>query len=345
MAFLGMKKLEQSTKLGFTIIELLVVIVVMGILVVIIAGSYTEVKQRVIVASLQSDLTNAFRRLKIDQVSNNIYPITLEQANDGRGVSASPGTTYQYNVDNNSVPQIFCVSATKESISYHITQDSMPAVGICPIFNFDAGNPISYSGSGTKLTDLSGKGNNGTLKNGVEYSSVDDGVLSLDGEDDYIVVTTLDAYSVGMWVKPSSSQSVAHPTYYNQSSISSSQGYWWVFSEGTSSNINWQYSDGSSQKTIAWNDAITYNAWNYFVFIFSESDKTITLYKNGDSIGTRDCPNALLPSSDLFIGDYQGQSSGYNLKGLVNSFRVYDEVLNADEISKIFETHRRRYEL
>jgi hypothetical protein len=31
------------------------------------------------------------------------------------------------------------------------------------VLNLDAGNPASYSGSGTTWTDLSGNGNNGTL--------------------------------------------------------------------------------------------------------------------------------------------------------------------------------------
>jgi hypothetical protein len=49
----------------------------------------------------------------------------------------------------------------------------------------DAANPKSYPGSGTTWTDLSGFGNNGTLINGVGYSSDNLGSLSFDGVNDY----------------------------------------------------------------------------------------------------------------------------------------------------------------
>ena len=50
----------------------------------------------------------------------------------------------------------------------------------------DASNPASYSGSGTTWFDLSGNNNNGTLINGVSYSTTNGGVMVLDGIDDKI---------------------------------------------------------------------------------------------------------------------------------------------------------------
>ena len=52
----------------------------------------------------------------------------------------------------------------------------------------DAANTKSYPGSGTVWTDLSGNGNNGTLTNGPTFSSVNGGVIVLDGINDYIDV-------------------------------------------------------------------------------------------------------------------------------------------------------------
>ena len=51
------------------------------------------------------------------------------------------------------------------------------------VLNLDANN---YT-SGTTWTDTSGQGNNGTLTNGVTYSSDNGGVLVFDGTDDYVV--------------------------------------------------------------------------------------------------------------------------------------------------------------
>ncbi|MFZ2125427.1 MAG: prepilin-type N-terminal cleavage/methylation domain-containing protein, partial [Candidatus Saccharimonadales bacterium] len=48
-----------STKPGFTIVELLVVIVVIGILAAITIVSYAGISQRAVAVSLQSDLASA----------------------------------------------------------------------------------------------------------------------------------------------------------------------------------------------------------------------------------------------------------------------------------------------
>jgi hypothetical protein len=77
------------------------------------------------------------------------------------------------------------------------------------VLNLDAGNPASYPGTGTTWTDLSGNGNNGTLVNGVGYSSDNGGSLVFDGVNDYSEITTrntnlefqpLQPYSVFCWV-------------------------------------------------------------------------------------------------------------------------------------------------
>ena len=53
------------------------------------------------------------------------------------------------------------------------------------VLALDAGNIKSYPGNGVTLTDLSGKGNNGTLINGPTYSN---GAINLQGSltNDYI---------------------------------------------------------------------------------------------------------------------------------------------------------------
>jgi prepilin-type N-terminal cleavage/methylation domain-containing protein len=67
-----------STKSGFTIVELLVVIVVIGILAAITIVSYAGISQRTTVASLQSDLTNAAQQLKLYYTDHGSYPTGLE---------------------------------------------------------------------------------------------------------------------------------------------------------------------------------------------------------------------------------------------------------------------------
>ena len=55
-------------KTGFTIVELLVVIVVIGIISAIVFVAYSGVSQKAITASLESDLALNAKKLKLYQV-------------------------------------------------------------------------------------------------------------------------------------------------------------------------------------------------------------------------------------------------------------------------------------
>ena len=121
----------QRKHQGFTIVELLVVIVVIAILAAITIIAYNGIKQRATVASLSSDLENAAKRLKLDQVDLAAYPATVAAANSGSSLKASPSTSYQYSVNNGVSPQTFCLTATKGTTSYYINQDGIPQSGGC----------------------------------------------------------------------------------------------------------------------------------------------------------------------------------------------------------------------
>ena len=65
------------------------------------------------------------------------------------------------------------------------------------ILNLDASNTSSYPGTGTVWTDLSGQNNNGTLVNGVGYSSVNGGTLTFDGVNDYVNMGNIFNFGTG----------------------------------------------------------------------------------------------------------------------------------------------------
>jgi hypothetical protein len=81
------------------------------------------------------------------------------------------------------------------------------------VLSLDAGNASSYSGSGNRWTDLSGKGNHGSLYNSVTYNSSNQGSLVFNGYENgqgpnpYVLLPTNTDFDFGsgdftveMWI-------------------------------------------------------------------------------------------------------------------------------------------------
>jgi prepilin-type N-terminal cleavage/methylation domain-containing protein len=117
---------------GFTIVEIIIVIVVIGILASLVTLSYTGINRQAAVLSVQSDLKNASDILEIDRTNsdNDKYPAITDDANSGLGLSQSTGTTYNYYATSN----YYCLEATSTAAgsTYHISSNS-PAIieGVC----------------------------------------------------------------------------------------------------------------------------------------------------------------------------------------------------------------------
>jgi prepilin-type N-terminal cleavage/methylation domain-containing protein len=120
--------MKSQRQTGFTIVELLIVIVVIGILAAITIVAYSGVQQRARVATVTSDLSNVRKSLGAYEAINSQYPTALSAVNEGRGVKTSSGTNVQYT----GSAATYCVTATNGSISYKITDTAQtPAVGGC----------------------------------------------------------------------------------------------------------------------------------------------------------------------------------------------------------------------
>lgn len=142
----------MDKKRGFTIVELLVVIVVIGILAAITIVSYTGISQKAKEVSLQSDLDNSAKLIKLFQVTepSGNYPTANNCPSPGATeicLKASGTNTYSYSPLNASNPKTFTLDATNSTTKYRVTNDSTPVV-VVPLTVSD---PANWLAIGTQV--------------------------------------------------------------------------------------------------------------------------------------------------------------------------------------------------
>ena len=204
------------------------------------------------------------------------------------------------------------------------------------VLSLDAGNAASYAGSGTRWTDLSEKGNHGTLYNSVTYNSSNLGSLVFNGYENgqgpnpYVLLPTNTDFNFGsgdftveMWIymTPTNehpnilSINVDEATNYAAVRLSAYQGSLGVLHSST--NSSWLSGPGSGT-------SFTLNAWKHIVL--SRISGQATLYLDGISKLTYSLPASLMSNQLNVIGTITPNfaNPGYfNLSGKIAVTRIY----------------------
>ena len=129
------------------------------------------------------------------------------------------------------------------------------------VLYIDAGNPKSYVSGSTIVTDLAGT-QNGTLTNGVGYSSTASGCFTFDGANDYIdfginnAIRTASARTISIWVNINS----GYGYFLSETNASGYQGAELWFDTGGFRSVVC----GVSTYQVAVNYPVAnYNTWHY----------------------------------------------------------------------------------
>jgi hypothetical protein len=205
----------------------------------------------------------------------------------------------------------------------------------------DAGNPLSYSGSGSTWTDLSGNGNNGSLSN-VTYSSADGGRMQFNGTSSFVNCGN------------SSSVNITGPItiniIFNTTNWLGNNVWRTLVSKGDSSYrfqnpYNSTFTNfgtsGLSQIDTAGTISILPNRWYMATAVWDGTSKKI--YINGLLDVNVAVTGTLSGNSfDLYIGENSQANSRY-YTGSISVVQIYNRALTQQEITQNFGFFRKRY--
>lgn len=148
----------HKQKKAFTIVELLIVIIIVGVLAVLTFLSISGIVNRANIASVKSDLVNTSKQLQLELVTNGSYPTYINDINSGRGPRVSSNGTLIYQYDKAANSSLYCLTATLGGAVYSVTQSTAPAEGPCSVYglvtsgmiaNYDVANNSSFLGEPT----------------------------------------------------------------------------------------------------------------------------------------------------------------------------------------------------
>ena len=130
--------IPRNSKLGFTIVELIIVVVVIGLLSAITVVSYDMVLTDSREKSMQADLQATYSKLNTYKSKNNEYPASL----GSNAVTSDAGTTLTYNVASGGAN--FCLKATRADTTklFSVIGDGRVVEGECPVIPFASGSAI-----------------------------------------------------------------------------------------------------------------------------------------------------------------------------------------------------------
>jgi len=205
------------------------------------------------------------------------------------------------------------------------------------VLALDAGDTNSYPGSGTAWTDLSGKGNNGTLDNSVTYTSNNGGGLSFDGTDEIVllpkIITTND-FTVCQFISPTSDT-----------------GEGWTFEQynfgGGRLILNTQFQTTGKLRFFlggnAFNSSTNLVSGQKYFICCSRSGSSGSIYINGNLDATGTLNSNSIDNITAAIGGSRAFSLDKQFIGDIYTTSVYNRALTSTEIQQNFNALRGRF--
>jgi hypothetical protein len=229
------------------------------------------------------------------------------------------------------------------------TTTSAPTT-ISPVLYYDPSNPISYPGSGSTVTNITGSAPNGTLSN-ISFTnpyftyngttstvSIGDNISLEPGSGDFTVET---------WINPASITGNAR-VILAKTDGGGAQDWGYGLRISNTGNAFFEVGNGVTSVTSPVG-ALTANTWVQIVGVWTNiAANTLVLYINGVSQGTRfhSFSSVKNTSRPLFLGSFDGGFPfGQWFNGQMGIVRIYNSALTSTQILQAYNNDKTIYGL
>ena len=314
---------------GFTIVELLIVIVVIAILAAITIVAYNGIQNQAKVAALTSELSQAAKAVETYKAKNTaaMYPTALSQV---EGLNTS-GYDYFYNQRQNT----YCIERANGALRYSMNAGSSPREGRCMLNCLLAWLPLNGSleeavaGVGVSPSGAVSVTQGANGKQDGAYQIGASGMLTLATAN---LPSSLSSFSISVWARGVSGTSgdYSYVVYRGAGSSIGSSIYWLgILPNGNYSlAVNGQYNAGNT------NVAGSSTTWRHLVLTYDGSRQY--MYVDGTlrgEVAIGSISNATT-SNSLTVGAGPGNYRSFS--GTVDDVRVYSRALSATEVTNTY---------
>ena len=210
------------------------------------------------------------------------------------------------------------------------------------VLYFDAANTKSYPGSGTTWTDISGKGNDGTLTNGPTFDSGNKGSIVFDGSNDTVnfQYDLRSNWTYECWVNKDSKDNFA---FLGQGSTSTRNGLHIVmYNDKLRVGM---YANDTDANGLYGNTST--GVWYHYAFTYNHSTFLKEIYRNGSKLtGTpMQTQTSYTGTGTVRIGGIYSSGGGKYGNGKMASSKLYNRVLTESEIKQNYNALKGRFGL
>jgi len=332
--------LRGQKQSGFTIVELLIVVVVIAILAAITIVAYNGIRQRATNSAMQSELSQLVKKVESYKVTSSSSAYPVDQATAGIPASSSGTLSYFYS----SSPDSFCAQIIKGATSYFASNTSKtPTTGTCSEtgllgwwkLNGDGVDSSSNGNSGVVSNATATAGENGVNGNALLFDSAVSSMVTI--PDSTSLNNNPQTFS--FWVKPTNWNSAGASVFLAKRSVVGT-GYFIGYISATAS-LGFDCGGSGQRWTTGYVPPTGTGTWTHIVLTCSLAGE-LTLYVNGVATGTPPSPVSRATFADaagLRLGRDSQSSASYILNGALDDVRIYNRVLGGAEALQLYNAH------